>query len=143
MMISYGYSASTTSFYVLEEREGYEKYNNWPDDVKPVAASVWEKYCGQWPTGKMRGADENGDPCWVDIPPPTKAEQRETAERQKAQRLEKASKAIAPLQDADDLGMATEEEAAQLKLWKTYRVQLNRINPQDAPEIDWPVAPGA
>lgn len=76
MMISYGYSASTTSFYVLEEREGYEKYNNWPDDVKPVAASVWEKYCGQWPTGKMRGADENGDPCWVDIPPPTKAEQR-------------------------------------------------------------------
>ncbi len=24
MMISYGYSASTTSFYVLEEREGYE-----------------------------------------------------------------------------------------------------------------------
>ena len=38
--------------------------------------------------------------------------------------------------------MATEEEAAQLKLWKTYRVQLNRINPQDAPEIDWPVAPG-
>ncbi|SVK54566.1 Caudovirales tail fibre assembly protein [Acinetobacter baumannii] len=54
-----------------------------------------------------------------------------------------ASKALAPLQDADDLGMATEEEAAQLKRWKIYRVQLSRINPQDAPDIDWPVAPGA
>ncbi|MGG9047421.1 tail fiber assembly protein [Serratia marcescens] len=48
---------------------------------------------------------------------------------------------MAPLQDADDLAIATEEEAAQLRLWKTYRVQLNRINPQDAPETDWPLPP--
>ncbi|RLO55280.1 hypothetical protein CLM66_03385 [Serratia marcescens] len=37
--------------------------------------------------------------------------------------------------------MAMEEEIAQLKLWKTYRVQLSRINPQNAQDIDWPVAP--
>ena len=54
-----------------------------------------------------------------------------------------AAKAMAPLQDAVKLGIATEEEAALLRRWEIYRVQLYRINPQDAPEIDWPVAPGA
>ncbi|WIJ64020.1 tail fiber assembly protein [Serratia nevei] len=141
--MSYGFSASTGAFYVCEDRASYEENGNWPTDVKPVSDKIWQTYCGQGPVGKVRGADRKGLPCWVDTPPPTKAEQREIAERQKARRLEKASKEIAPLQDADDLGMATEEEAAQLKLWKIYRVQLNRINPQDAPDIDWPVTPGA
>ncbi len=63
------------------------------------------------------------------------------AEARKNELLASAGKAVAPLQDAVDLGMAMEEEIVQLKLWKTYRVQLNRINPQNAPDIDWPVAP--
>ncbi|RJY03038.1 tail fiber assembly protein [Serratia marcescens] len=63
------------------------------------------------------------------------------AEARKNELLASAGKAVAPLQDAVDLGMAMEEEIVQLKLWKTYRVQLSRINPQNAPDIDWPVAP--
>lgn len=136
--MSYGFSASTGAFYVYEDRASYEENGNWPADVKPVSDEVWKAYCGQGPAGKVRGADRKGLPCWVDAPPPTKSTLVAAAERKKAELLDVAGKAIAPLQDADDLAIATEEEAAQLRLWKTYRVQLNRINPQDAPETDWP-----
>jgi hypothetical protein len=54
--------------------------------------------------------------------------------------LSAASLAIAPLQDAVDLGIATEDEAARLKLWKEYRVQVGRVDlTQQAP--DWGVKP--
>lgn len=139
--MSYGFSASTGAFYVYEDRASYEENGNWPADVKPVSEEVWQAYCGQGPAGKVRGADRKGLPCWVDAPPPTKSMLVAAAERKKAELLDVAGKVIAPLQDADDLAIATEEEAAQLRLWKTYRVQLNRINPQDAPETDWPLPP--
>ncbi|KKB22881.1 tail fiber assembly protein, partial [Escherichia coli] len=38
------------------------------------------------------------------------------------------SEHIAPLQDAVDLDIATEEEASLLAAWKTYRVLLNRVD---------------
>ncbi|RJL04350.1 hypothetical protein D5066_01255 [Enterobacter chuandaensis] len=52
-----------------------------------------------------------------------------------------ASKAIAPLQDAVDLGIATDEEETLLLKWKSYRIQLNRTELNIAPDIQWPVAP--
>ncbi|EGX5251415.1 tail fiber assembly protein, partial [Salmonella enterica subsp. enterica serovar Newport] len=55
--------------------------------------------------------------------------------------LQQAGEVIATLQDAVDLGMATKEEEQRLVAWKKYRVLLSRINPEDAPDIVWPVAP--
>ena len=52
-----------------------------------------------------------------------------------------ATSAIAPLQDAVDLDMATEDESEALIAWKKYRVMLNRINPEDAQNIIWPESP--
>ncbi|WJJ35380.1 tail fiber assembly protein, partial (plasmid) [Enterobacter hormaechei] len=46
---------------------------------------------------------------WVDIAPPTREEAIENAESLKAQLLSVAAQAIAPLQDAIDLSMATDE----------------------------------
>lgn len=50
---------------------------------------------------------------------------------------------IAPLQDAVDVGDATDTGVAALKAWKKYRVALSRVPEQaDYPlTIDWPVAP--
>lgn len=50
---------------------------------------------------------------------------------------------IAPLQDAVDLGLASEEEKAALLEWKRYRVSLNRIQEQPAfpGEVNWPDPP--
>jgi hypothetical protein len=55
--------------------------------------------------------------------------------------LDQATTAIAPLQDAVELDMATEEETAQLLAWKKYRVLLNRTDTATAPDIDWPEMP--
>ncbi|XTZ36834.1 tail fiber assembly protein [Salmonella enterica] len=48
---------------------------------------------------------------------------------------------IAILQDTVDLGMSTPEEEALLIEWKKYRVLLNRIDPNDVPDIEWPEEP--
>lgn len=60
-----------------------------------------------------------------------------------AQRRASADAAIAPLQDAVDLDMATNEEAALLTGWKRYRVLLSRLPDQEGypAEIDWPAPP--
>lgn len=59
--------------------------------------------------------------------------------------LSDAATRIAPLADAADLGEATPAEEAELKAWKRYRVDLNRIQLQPGfpSTINWPVAPGA
>lgn len=63
------------------------------------------------------------------------------ADRQRAALFAEVTIAIAPLQDAHDLGIATDEETTQLNAWKRYRVQLNRIDIAKAPEIEWPDMP--
>lgn len=72
---------------------------------------------------------------------PTKDELIALVDRQKNALMAAATAAIAPLQDAVDLGIATDEELAQLKGWKTYRVLLSRTDIAHAPEIDWPPLP--
>ncbi len=52
-----------------------------------------------------------------------------------------ASEHIAPLQDAVDLEIATEEETSLLEAWKKYRVLLNRVDTSTAPDIEWPTNP--
>ncbi|WP_162285874.1 tail fiber assembly protein [Pantoea stewartii] len=68
----------------------------------------------------------------------TKEELTAFAEAEKAKRLLAASKIVAPLQDASDLDIATEEEKARLLSWKKYRVMLNRV---DTAKPDWPQTP--
>lgn len=57
--------------------------------------------------------------------------------------LSAAALRIAPLQDAVDLGSATAIEVQQLRAWKTYRVELNRLEQQIGfpREITWPDEP--
>lgn len=74
-------------------------------------------------------------------PPPTKEQLIEQAEAKKQYLMSEAAEAIAPLQDAVDLDMATPEEGALLKEWRKYRVMLNRADTSTAPDIEWPVKP--
>ncbi|EPH6747176.1 tail fiber assembly protein, partial [Escherichia coli] len=63
------------------------------------------------------------------------------AEETKNSLMQVASEHIAPLQDAADLEIATEEEISLLEAWKKYRVLLNRVDTSTAQDIEWPVAP--
>lgn len=55
--------------------------------------------------------------------------------------LSLAALAIAPLQDAVDLGDATDDDTASLTAWKQYRVAVNRIDLTLATPV-WPEQPG-
>ncbi|EPT8325186.1 tail fiber assembly protein [Providencia rettgeri] len=74
-------------------------------------------------------------------PPISKEQLIAEAEQQKQSLLTEANNSIAPLQDAVDLDIATNEEIAKLKACKTYRVYLNRVDTSTAPDIEWPAKP--
>nr|WP_156115432.1 MULTISPECIES: tail fiber assembly protein [Xenorhabdus] len=63
------------------------------------------------------------------------------AESQKQQFLIDLFHRIAPLQDAVDLDIATDEEKTALVEWRKYRVLLNRVDCSTAPDIVWPEQP--
>lgn len=58
----------------------------------------------------------------------------------KARLLAAATQSMAPLQDAEDLGIATDDEVRRLNQWKRYRVELTRVDPA-AFNIPWPIVP--
>ncbi|MEQ4660330.1 tail fiber assembly protein [Providencia rettgeri] len=74
-------------------------------------------------------------------PPVSKEQLIAEAEEQKQSLLAEANNAIAPLQYAENLGIATAEESALLVDWQKYSVYLNRIDTSLAPDIDWPLKP--
>ncbi|PHM21971.1 tail fiber assembly protein [Xenorhabdus ehlersii] len=142
-MKNYLFSCSTLSFYPVSLLAEYKTAGTLPDDVIPVADAVFLEF-SQSKSGKLRGADSYGMPCWVDIPPPpppTPEELRQQAEQQKSSLRQQADMAITPLQDAVDLDMATDAEKSALTEWRKYRVLLNRVDCSAAPNIDWPKAP--
>lgn len=138
---TYLFSATENAFYPYELRESYEAAGTWPEKGINVDESVFFEFTQNVPDGKMRGSDKKGNPVWVDVPPLTHEKAVAAAEAKKQYLLSEASEAIAPLQDAVDLDMATPEEEALLKEWKKYRVLLNRVDTSLAPDIEWPVKP--
>ncbi|KES19044.1 Bacteriophage tail assembly protein [Gilliamella apicola SCGC AB-598-I20] len=63
------------------------------------------------------------------------------ATTEKNQLIAEATSQINYLQDAVDSQIASEPEIQLLAEWKKYRVLLNRIDVQQAPNIDWPKQP--
>lgn len=63
------------------------------------------------------------------------------ATKKKTEFMQVATNKMAPLQDAVELGIATDNEIEQLDAWKAYRVSLNRIDVTQAPDIEWPIEP--
>lgn len=63
------------------------------------------------------------------------------AKTKKAALIKSAAAKIEPLQDAVDLGMATDEEKSLYDAWRKYRVLLTRVDTSLAPGISWPEPP--
>ena len=95
-----------------------------PDDVVSVAP---EGHFVKWDGEK-----------WVHDTDAEKTAQITQATQQKESLLAMAASKIAPLQDAVDLDIATEAEAALLLAWKKCRVLINRV---DTSKPEWPPLP--
>jgi len=63
------------------------------------------------------------------------------AKTELAQRQQAVGANIETLEDAINMGMATDAEKATLQELKTYRVLLSRVNIDSAPDIEWPLQP--
>lgn len=138
--MTFFYSPNSNMFFDGDMIDAYKLAGSWPTDAKKVSDDVFMEYTGAPPSGKVRVSNDKG-PEWADIPPPTKEEIVAFAENEKAKLISYASERILPLQDAVDLDMATESEVKELAGLKKYRVLLNRINTNDAPDVQWPEAP--
>lgn len=63
------------------------------------------------------------------------------AEAKLKQLTDEADDVITRLERAVRLNMATDKEESQLEAWERYSVLLSRVQPEDAPDIDWPEVP--
>lgn len=141
----YYFSAVENAFYLKEWEADYIKSGSWPADAKAVSEDVFTEFAANSaPAGKVRGV-KKGEPVWVDIQPPTaeeiaaqKAEFVAQAKLKKSKLISDASDRIEILKDRIEAG---QDKAAELKLWKSYRIALDDIDVSAAPDIEWPVAP--
>ncbi|WDZ97996.1 tail fiber assembly protein [Herbaspirillum sp. WKF16] len=136
--MDYFYSATTSGFY-CEAINGTDI----PADAKAITEERYNEVMAGQATGKRIVADADGMPVLADQLPPTSEQLAAQALLQRATLLAAAANAIAPLQDAVDLEIATDAEKAELTAWKQYRVALSRIGQQATypMDIDWPEAP--
>lgn len=137
-METYSYSAKNNAFYANSLRSNYAE---WPEDATEVVAKVFTEFNQSPPEGKIRIAGNNGMPVWGDLPPLSHEESIDQAEAKVSALMSMAEEKIRPLQYAQGLDIATDEEVSKLKAWQIFSVKLNRVDVSAAPDIDWPVMP--
>lgn len=82
----------------------------------------------------------NGSEWVIDLAAQRQAE-IDTAKAEKHQLEQKAKEMIEKLSDALDLNMALDGDEARLAAWRKYRVLLNQLDINVAPDIAWPLQP--
>ncbi|MDR9972252.1 tail fiber assembly protein [Enterobacter cloacae subsp. cloacae] len=135
------FSPSNMGFYDDVMKADYETANSWPADLTPVSERWYQSLIKGQSEGKVITLNEYGYPVLSDPEPPTQEQLVREAESKKQKLMQAAGDAIAPLQDAEELGIATEADTALLIRWKRYRVMLNRLDTSSAPSIEWPERP--
>lgn len=140
--MNYYYSPLNGGFYIDTLKDDYVASDDgWPDDAIQISNSLYSQLIEGQSGGKIIAVGEDGAPLLVDRPLPTAAELILAADSQREMLMAEANAAVTPLQDAVDIGDATDAETALLNAWKKYRVALNRLDLSAAPDIDWPEIP--
>lgn len=135
------FSPSTGGFYNDLMKADYEAAGSWPDDVISVSDRWYNWLIQGQSEGKIITVNEYGQPILSEPLPPSVEQLIYEAEARKTTLMQAAGDAIAPLQDAVDLDIATSKENSLLLDWKKYRVLLNRIDTSKPQNINWPETP--
>ena len=105
----------------------------WPVDYSVVEVEYTPLFDNVWIDGGWQYRGGKVSPRVY-----TQAELAEQAERKKSSLLAEAMAAIAPLERAVKLGIATSDELASLEAWERYSVMVNRV---DISKPEWPEKP--
>ncbi|EER9362781.1 tail fiber assembly protein, partial [Escherichia coli] len=121
------FNTDEASWHLVEDHRGYTVYDVASGDALFISelGPLPENVTWLSPEGEFQ--KWNGT-SWVKDAEAEKLFRSQEAEETKNSLMQVASEHIAPLQDAVDLDIATEEEASLLAAWKTYRVLLNRVD---------------
>ncbi|EHO1218645.1 tail fiber assembly protein, partial [Escherichia coli] len=134
------FNSDEASWHLVEDHRGKTVYDVASGDALFISelGPLPENVTWLSPEGEFQ--KWNGT-AWVKDAEAEKLFRIREAEETKNSLIQVASEHIAPLQDAVDLEIATEEENSLLEAWKKYRVLLNRVDTSTAPDIEWPVIP--
>ncbi|OUE57618.1 tail fiber assembly protein [Citrobacter amalonaticus] len=141
-MKNFIFSALNNAFYPLELQSRYVEAGSWPEDGIEVNDEIFKEFTGEPPVGKVRGV-EDGFPCWIDVPPPTRDELIAAAVLEKQVRTGQANDYINDKQwpGKAAIGRLKGDELAQYNLWLDYLDALEAVDTSSAPDINWPVPP--
>lgn len=109
------------------------------DDLVAVPDDTYAALIAGQSAGKLI-ALINGQPTLTDPEPLSGDALIASNMRLQAARSAAAATAMAPLQDAQDLGVITDDEQDRLNAWKAYRVDLMRADLTSNP-VAWPPSP--
>jgi len=112
-----------------------------PDDAIDITEQAWADLLAGQAKGKLIVCGVDLRPCLTEQPLPTADELISQAEDKRSRLRAEADTIIQPLQDANDLGIATDDEASQLIAWKKYRIMLMRVSTHESENIIWPIRP--
>ncbi|MDM2769225.1 tail fiber assembly protein [Citrobacter sp. Cpo147] len=105
----------------------------WPVDKSVAEVEYTASFDDVWIDGGWQYRDGKVSPRVY-----TQSELIEQAERKKSSLLAEAMAAIAPLERAVKLDIATSDEIASLEVWERYSVMVNRV---DTSKPEWPTTP--
>jgi hypothetical protein len=72
MGTAYVFSPSQLGFYPVDLKDIYVAANTWPVDAVAISYEVWAQFAGASPPAGMKlGADNDGQPTWVPLSPPS------------------------------------------------------------------------
>jgi len=139
---NWAFSPSNTAFYSYTLKDLFDAAETWPIDAVDISDDVRGQF---WvaPEGKILGAVD-GMPAWVDAPPPTHEEAVISAKQKKQALLDEATSKITIWQTKLLMGRKlSDSESAQLNVWMDYIDTVTAIEPENAPQINWPEKPSA
>ncbi|ECJ2365403.1 tail fiber assembly protein [Salmonella enterica subsp. enterica] len=133
------FDSETETWSLHEDHRGETVYDTTTGNQVYISAPgpLPENVTSVSPGGEYQKWDSKAK-VWVNDEAAEAAARLREAEGTKNRLLQIASEKIAPLQDAVDLDIATDDEKAQLDKWKKYRVLVNRV---DTSNPDWPEQP--
>lgn len=130
------------SFYLFTLKEVYEEAGTWPVNGADVDDETMEIYTGVAPKGKTLGANKDGNPTWLDIPPPSHEELIRIAENEQKRLLTHADAVMLDWRTELMLDEISDANKAKLSAWMAYKNEIKAVDVTTDPEnVNWPAPP--